>query len=141
MKALKWLFAILVSIVLVRVMMAAADPKLEADRKQKAADAVRQKQEAQAAYLDSWKKWAEEGKKKTDEKAKQPSDPNWKSGFEVGFTAGHIMARGGSEKPASSKLDAMARKSARSRDLDETARSQYTRGYSAGFSYGWSKGN
>lgn len=140
MRALMWIVGGFVFAVMAVAMWNATDPKMKVERQQEAQRKAAAKQAEQQAYADSWKEWAEDAKKKTEAKAAEASDPNWRRGFDVGYAAGHMLARGGAERPTSAKLEAMSRKAASAADLRDAAGMLFTNGYSAGFSYGWQKG-
>ncbi|MEY3203932.1 MAG: hypothetical protein RLZZ21_263 [Planctomycetota bacterium] len=140
MKALMWIVGGVIVAVMGVAVWNASDPKLKIERQQELHRKAAAKQAEQQAYADSWKAWADDAKKKTDAKAAESADPSWRQGFDVGYTAGHMLARGGAERPTSAKLEAMSRKAARAADIDGAANTPFTTGYTAGFSYGWQSG-
>lgn len=140
MKYVKIAVACVVVISIANLVMKLSDPKIAVARQEKERAAQQEKVAQQQAQVDGWNRWYEEAKAKNASAKKEQADPNWKDGFEVGYTAGFMLARGGSSKPNSQKLDGMARTAATSRKLEESERLLFTTGYGAGFSYGWSKG-
>lgn len=140
MRAIKWIFALVFLGVLANVIFIASDPKhaVERERKKQASEQIKQQKAAADA---KWQADLDAYSKQRRKEAEQDApDPNWKKGFEVGYTYGHILARGGAEQPKSSQVDAAARAAATKEGLEGTPRSQFVRGYSAGFGPGWNKG-
>lgn len=140
MRALMWIVGGFVLAVMAVAMWGATDPKMKIERQQEAQRKAAAKQAEQQAYADSWKKWAEDAKKKTDAKVAESSAPDWRRGFDVGYAAGYMFAKGKAERPTSQKLESMSRKAAHAADMHGAAETLFTSGYSAGFSYGWQKG-
>lgn len=140
MKRLSQMFVLAVIGIVAYGVIQGTDPKLAAEHQRKEAEKAQQKQKANQDYLDSWAKWAEDMKKKNASQPKEATDPRWKQGFQTGYIAGHMLARGGAEKPDAKKVDAMARKAATAADLGEQDRFMHSNGYESGFWFGWNKG-
>jgi hypothetical protein len=61
-------------------------------------------------------------------------------GYEDGYHAGYIAARGGAAKPDSSRLDAMARLAATNAGTPDDDRSFYVHNFKTAFGFGWQEG-
>jgi hypothetical protein len=137
MKFIKFAMMAAILFAIAQAFWAASDPTVQRKRQEELQAKTRADQQA---AMDGWAKWIEDAKRNNKERPKTETDPNWKTGFESGYMAGLITARGGSQRPDSSNLESMARKAATANGLSDSGRSSFTAGYSAGFGFGWDKG-
>ena len=136
MRFIKFVFLMLFVVGGIVYLVEASDP-----RGRRVASKPVASQVAAAPKPQTWTEKLEDIKKKNDAKPKQAADPNWDRGFKTGYMAGFMLARGGSVKKQSNEIDGMSRRAATTAEMAEgVARSQFCRGYTNGFDFGWSKG-
>lgn len=119
-------------------MVLATDPavkkRVDDERKAKRAEKERKQQE----WRDGWARWAEEGKRKTDERVKQANEPGFDDGFRLGYTGAKLTRAKTGEKIPSKEIERAAWKAADTNDIPADVRNGFVRGFNAGWGFGWS---
>jgi hypothetical protein len=139
----KWAAIFLVVIVGVTLFAAWLGPQIEKEEQLRREQArieqeeLRQKQQEQ---IDGWKRWLDDLKAKGDARAKEPPAPGWEDGFKIGYMSGMMAARQGAVKPSSAEVDGIARGAATDGNVSENERFAWTKGFTAGWDFGWTKG-
>jgi len=139
----KWtaiLFGGLTALIVGVFMLAGFAEKAEQKGREEAQAKQVARQAKQQEWEDGWKQWYEDAKAKNAETKKEPPAPGWEDGFKLGYMTGFTHARGGGKNLTSADVDALSRRQATESNVPEDERFAWKKGFSAGWTFGWGKG-
>lgn len=138
-KLVTWFFILLA--VGFGIVFMATDPGVqrhaEATRKAKRQAAKEEADRKQKEWNDGWAKWAEDAKRKTDERVKQGREPGFDDGFRMGFMGGKVTRSKTNVAVPSQSVETLAIKEASRQEVPADEQAAFVRGFTAGWGMGW----
>jgi hypothetical protein len=133
----KILLFVSIAAIAVFAVVSATDPNVKRRVQEKTQAEAREKDRKREESQEAWRKWMEDGKRKTDERVKQANEPGFDDGFRLGFMGGKLTRSQTTVAPSSATVDRLSREQLDKQNVAAESHAGFVRGFKAGWSAGW----